>query len=61
MLDIEHQQGDTQMTKATLRKLETIIVKMECVTPEINDREIRHKLVQLKSQMINLLREAEGT
>ena len=47
------------MTKATLRKLETIVIKMECATREINEREIRHELVQIKSRMLDLLRKAE--
>lgn len=48
------------MTKATLRKIETIIVKMECVTPEISNSALRHDLVQIKSRMLDLLRRAEA-
>lgn len=46
--------------KSTLKKLETICIKMEVLTPELKDEGLRWKLTQLKSRMIDLLREAEG-
>jgi hypothetical protein len=48
------------MRKSTIKKLETIIIKMECLHPEITDQEINHQLIQLKSRMIDLLRRAEN-
>jgi hypothetical protein len=49
-----------QMTKATLRKMETIMVKMEDLTPEIKESSIKHELIAIKSRMIALIRKAEA-
>lgn len=48
------------MRQSTLKKLETIVVKMECLQPEIKNPSIRHELTQLKSRMLDLLRRAES-
>jgi hypothetical protein len=47
------------MTRATIKKMETIMVKMEDLTPEIKESSIKHDLIAIKSRWLDLMRKAE--
>jgi hypothetical protein len=51
---------EKKIRKSTIRKFETIIVKLECLQPEIPSSSINHELNQLKSRLIDILRRMEG-
>lgn len=48
------------MTKAQIRKLETIITKLEDLTGEEIKSEIKSTLCQAKSQLLSALRKGEA-
>ena len=51
---------EKKIRKSTIRKFETIIIKLECLQPEIPSSSINHELNQLKSRLIDILRRMEG-
>lgn len=51
---------EKKIRKSTIRKFETIIIKLECLQREIPSSSINHELNQLKSRLIDILRRMES-
>ena len=51
---------EKKIRKSTIRKFETVIIKLECLQREIPSQSINHEINQIKSRLIALLRKMEG-
>jgi len=50
---------EKKIRKSTIRKFETIIIKLEWLQREISDSSINHEINQCKSRLLDILRKIE--